>query len=273
MYDPQLGRWHVVDPLVEKDYGWTPYKYCYNNPLIFVDPDGLAEFIDKKGRVIGNDGIDDNKIYVIKTTQKDFDSGVSSAGISKEDYKSTVNFIKNNSGNSDAFKNNNSTYNNSVEIEGSAETRQNMVNVVSGDNGKGGTLAANNREYGGTVDNNGNVTAAEPGPVTDPSQSSHAYVNITLTSNTRSTFHSHPSGTKSITTGDNSNSAGASTQIGGRTTKTYSFNQAPSQTDISNTTGGRTNYVFGKGNGVVYIYNSLGIVATVPEKRFINFNR
>ncbi len=41
MYDPSIGRWHVVDPLAEK-YPWaTPYTYCLNNPNNSIDPDGL----------------------------------------------------------------------------------------------------------------------------------------------------------------------------------------------------------------------------------------
>jgi RHS repeat-associated protein len=39
-HDPQLGRFWGGDKKADKLVSWSPYVYCLNNPLVFVDPNG-----------------------------------------------------------------------------------------------------------------------------------------------------------------------------------------------------------------------------------------
>ena len=40
LYDPLLGRWFGIDPLCEKYYSWSPYVFCLDNPISYLDSDG-----------------------------------------------------------------------------------------------------------------------------------------------------------------------------------------------------------------------------------------
>lgn len=54
LYDPAIARWIAPDPMAEKDDRFSPYVYCFNNPLLYVDPDGNKPRIYIEPGLIGH---------------------------------------------------------------------------------------------------------------------------------------------------------------------------------------------------------------------------
>ena len=50
-YAPAFGRWTTPDPLADKYYSVSPYAFCNNNPVNFIDPDG-ERWINSQGQII-----------------------------------------------------------------------------------------------------------------------------------------------------------------------------------------------------------------------------
>lgn len=72
-YDPSICRFTTMDPLCEKYYHLSPYIYCGNNPVNYVDPNGMDWYQDKDGtyqyspEVHSQDDLGKGQTYLWKT--------------------------------------------------------------------------------------------------------------------------------------------------------------------------------------------------------------
>ena len=261
--NPAFPHFTTPDPLADFRQNTSIYVFCSSDPINRIDPSGMADFYTKD-KYLGSDGISNGKRYVINTTKKSYNETnneeVKGAGLPSNVFKEAVSFIEANNGNSEAFINNPSIYENFTEIESRPEVLKGMAEVAELDDGNGGDKTENNQEHGGYIEN-GQFIKEQSGEPTTPDKVSSVSISLY---HGEGKMHTHPSGYKY-----QQKTYNPITQFYENTAKRFQYCQHPSLADINNS-GANINYVVGRRSKVVYIYNLSGIRAEMNHNLFFN---
>ena len=236
------GRFCTQDPHAIDNPNMSPYIYCGNNPIAFLDRNGLdCVYYSQDGLELYRYGANYSKtyVYVIKTYQSTSsmysESNPKQKGnsnpISENDYIKTRDEIINGNLQGEHMQN--------VTLFGTTSELMNAYKSIK-DNGKGGVSPLNNREYSGSFTEEG-VKNVKTGKSGDPSKLAP------LISKGNSDYHSHASGEKGK----------------------FAWQQPPTKQDIQTCRPNRSEYVFGMRSKIIYKYDKKGVKATLPFNTII----
>lgn len=235
--DPTVGMFTSMDPLCEKYYSVNPYMYCAGNPVRYVDPDGRAIYYGKDGNYMGDDGEDDDRVFLIN-------SGVKTKNIDTSNLKNYQ----------DKFTDITLFVNNFEKIQADVEK----------DDGSGGTKDCNNKEYGGYFDANGDVHGGYSTDVQKPGNGAIALDFGNIPSDSKGTYHTHPSGYISKPECDGNTMYFDSPTLG--------YEQPSSEWDRDTAISGSINCVFARGGrreeAKCYFYTQYRDLTKISYKNF-----
>ncbi len=136
LYDPAAPHFLQIDPKAETSRRFSPYTYCLNNPVFFIDPDGM--------QAIASDN-DDWVVYQGQSgqTQVIYDEGVKTRAEAEAKYNNVSDFFK--SGSISGTDQNNTSYSYKLNDGGTVTDTNTNATVETGFTTPNGTYVGENK--------------------------------------------------------------------------------------------------------------------------------